>query len=77
MIKLRLFLLGLLVSSFAPHGSSGTAQTQSPSPHPIVLHAARMLDVKNGLIVKPGEVLVEGDRIVEVGSAVKRRPGRR
>ncbi|MGA6982758.1 MAG: amidohydrolase family protein [Candidatus Sulfotelmatobacter sp.] len=75
MIKLRLFLLGLLVSSFAPHGSSGTAQTQSPSPHPIVLHAARMLDVKNGLIVKPGEVLVEGDRIVEVGSAVKRPAG--
>ncbi|MGB8832191.1 MAG: amidohydrolase family protein [Candidatus Sulfotelmatobacter sp.] len=64
-----------MVSSFAPHGSSGTAQTQSPSPHPIVLHAARMLDVKNGLIVKPGEVLVEGDRIVEVGSAVKRPAG--
>jgi imidazolonepropionase-like amidohydrolase len=73
MIKLRLFLLGLLVSSFAPHGSSGIAQTQSP--HPIVLHAARMLDVKNGLIVKPGEVLVQGDTIVEVGSAVKRPAG--
>jgi imidazolonepropionase-like amidohydrolase len=41
----------------------------------IVLHAARLLDVKNGRVVKPGEVLVQGDRIVEVGSAVKRPAG--
>jgi imidazolonepropionase-like amidohydrolase len=40
-----------------------------------VLHAARLLDVKNGRVVKPGEVLVQGDRIVEVGSAVKHPPG--
>ena len=31
---------------------------------PIVLHAARMLDVKAGKIIKPAEILVEGDRIV-------------
>lgn len=50
------------------------AQTQ-PTPHAIVLHAARLLDVKSGRIVKPGEVLVEGERIVEVGSSVKRPAG--
>ena len=41
----------------------------------MVLHAARLLDVKNGRLVKPGEVLVEGERIVEVGSGVKRPAG--
>jgi imidazolonepropionase-like amidohydrolase len=40
-----------------------------------VLHAARLLDVKNGRLIKPGEVLVQGDRIVEVGQAVRRPAG--
>jgi imidazolonepropionase-like amidohydrolase len=75
MIKPRLFLFALLLSWFALQGSSALAQTQLPAPRPIVLHAARLLDVKNGLIVKPGEVLVQGDTIVEVGGAVKRPAG--
>jgi imidazolonepropionase-like amidohydrolase len=58
---------------------SGLAAAQAPSqsapPHPIVLHAARLLDVKGGRLVKPGEVLVDGERIVEVGSSVKHPPG--
>jgi len=49
--------------------------SQSQAAHPIVLHAARLLDVKAGKIVKPGEVLVEGDRIVEVGASVKHPSG--
>ena len=50
-------------------GFLAAAAGQSPaSPvHPIVLHAARLLDIKNGRIVKPGEVLVQGERIVEAG----------
>ena len=32
--------------------------------HSIVLHAARLFDVEAGKIVTPGEVLVEGERIV-------------
>jgi imidazolonepropionase-like amidohydrolase len=52
-----------------------TAQSQSQPPHSIVLHAARLLDVKNGKIVKPGEVLVQGDLIVEAGSSVKHPAG--
>jgi imidazolonepropionase-like amidohydrolase len=52
--------------------AAAVGQTQPMDAHPIVLHAARLLDVKNGRILKPGEVLVEGERIVEVGSAVKR-----
>ena len=42
---------------------------QAP-PQTIVLHAARLLDVENGKIVSPGEVLVQGERISEVGSKV-------
>jgi imidazolonepropionase-like amidohydrolase len=46
-----------------------------PTAHPIVLHAARLLDVKNGKIIKPAEVLVEGERIVEVGASVRHPAG--
>ncbi len=42
----------------------------SPAPKPIVLHAARMLDIGAGRVVAPGEVLVEGERIREVGTHV-------
>lgn len=40
------------------------------SQHPIVLHAARLLDIEAGRIVAPGEVLIENDKIVEAGSSV-------
>jgi imidazolonepropionase-like amidohydrolase len=43
--------------------------------HVVVLHAARMLDVAGGRIVAPGEVLVEGDRIVAAGAHVDRPAG--
>jgi imidazolonepropionase-like amidohydrolase len=50
------------------------AQTPAAS-HPVVLHAARMLDVRAGKVVAPGEVLVQGERIVEVGARVSRPAG--
>lgn len=72
MITRRLFsrLLALLL----PCLLTLSAVAQTP-PHPIVLHAARLLDVKTGRIIKPGEVLVEGERIVEAGSSVHRPAG--
>src|SRR5580658_6284142 len=48
---------------------------QSPPGHPIVLHAERLLDIRAGRIVVPGEVLVEGDQIVEVGQSVRHPAG--
>ena len=45
------------------------AQIQASS-QPIVLHAARLLDVENGRIIQPGEVLIDGDKIVAAGSSV-------
>jgi imidazolonepropionase-like amidohydrolase len=54
-----------------------TANSQLPSApaHAIILHAARLLDIESGRILKPGEVLVQGERIVEVGSSVSHPAG--
>ena len=69
MKKVHWLLLCLLVSPGL------FCAAQSAAAHPIVLHAARLLDVKSGRVVKPGEVLVQGEKIVEVGSAVKHPAG--
>jgi imidazolonepropionase-like amidohydrolase len=50
------------------------SQTAPPT-HPILLHAARLLDIESGKLVTPGEVLVLGERISEVGSQVTRPAG--
>ena len=63
-------LFAILFLSLLTCGLS--AQTQ---PHVIVLHAARLLDVEGGKIVTPGEVLVEGERIVAAGTSVTHPAG--
>src|SRR3954451_519224 len=42
----------------------------STAPHAIILHAARLLDVKTGKMLTPAEILIQGDRIVQVGTSV-------
>ena len=42
---------------------------------PILLHAARLLDVAGGTVISPGEVLIDGNTIVEVGQSVHRPAG--
>ena len=54
---------------------NAAGQSHAAQSHPIVLHAARLLDVKTGRMVKPGEILVQGERIVEVGTSVKHPAG--
>jgi len=44
---------------------------------PLVLHAARLLDVASGKLLEPGEVLVEGERIKAAGMRVDRPQGAR
>jgi imidazolonepropionase-like amidohydrolase len=65
-LALSLFLFALLHR--APAQSKAT-------PAPILLHAARLLDIETGRISTPGEVLVQGERIAEVGSAVTHPAG--
>jgi len=50
------------------------AAAQVPS-SPIVLHAARLLQVDTGTLLQPGEVLVEGERIRAVGKSVEHPQG--
>ena len=52
---------------------AGAAAAQTT--HPIVLRAARLLDVETGKIQQPGEVLVQGDRIAAVGAQVAHPSG--
>jgi imidazolonepropionase-like amidohydrolase len=77
LVKRFLFLSLLSVASPTLYLPASLAQTPSkPAPqHAIVLHAARLLDMKSGRIVKPGEVLVQGERIVEAGSHVNHPAG--
>ena len=49
---------------------TGWERTYAPPEHPIVLHAARLLDIESGRIISPGEVLVRGEKIMEVGESV-------
>ncbi len=45
-----------------------------PQP-PIVLHAARLLDIETGNVTAPGEILIQGDRIAAVGASVAHPSG--
>jgi len=69
MTRLRFLPLVLLLPFAAPAQPAGSAA------NPVVLHAARLLDVESGRILSPGEVLVRGDRIAEAGSQVSRPAG--
>ncbi len=60
--------LGAAVASCLAQGPDASKQV-------VILHAARMLDVAGGKIVTPGEVLVEGQRIVAAGAHVDRPAG--
>ena len=70
----RILLIALISSSLVTFVADAAGQAAAAPSHPIVLHAARLLDVKTGRTVKPGEILVQGERIVEVGTTVK-HPG--
>jgi len=63
----------LLMLALGAYGSA--AMAQAAARHPIVLHAAHLLEVDNGRVDTPGEILIDGERIVAVGSSVKRPAG--
>jgi imidazolonepropionase-like amidohydrolase len=64
-----------MLAGLAVLAGSWSAMAQPVAGHPVVLHAARMLDVVAGRMVTPGEVLVQGDRIVAAGQHVDRPAG--
>ena len=66
-------LIGLAAgSALAQQPSAQQPSAQQPSaPAPIVLHAARLLQVDSGNLLQPGEILIEGQRVREVGKSVE------
>jgi imidazolonepropionase-like amidohydrolase len=72
MIHRRSVLISLSLLFLAVNVAS---QSQAAPQHPIVLHAARLFDVKTGRMLKPAEILVQGERIVEVGTSVSHPAG--
>ena len=68
------FILAL-ATVHAVQAQSSTASGAAPAVDSIVLHAAHILDVEHVILVSPGEVLVRGNRIVEVGSSVAHPSG--
>src|ERR1700740_1169029 len=60
-----------LCSAFMVGSTFAIAQQSAP----IVLHAARLVQVDTGNVLKPGEVLIEGERIRGVGSSVEHPQG--
>jgi imidazolonepropionase-like amidohydrolase len=64
----------LVVLAFLSVGYKASAQIAEPK-QTVVLHAARLLDVATGNITSPGEILVHGERIVEVGAKVTHPAG--
>lgn len=42
----------------------------APQKHPILLHAARLIEIETGRVLAPAEVLIEGERISGVGSSL-------
>lgn len=73
MIRFR--ILQLVLCALALTLTPGVCAQDAASAHVIVLRAARLLDVENGRIVSPGEVLINGDRITAVGQSVKAPAG--
>jgi imidazolonepropionase-like amidohydrolase len=62
--------LALALAGFSP-----STIAQQTAGHPLVLHAAHLLEVDTGRVITPGEILVDGERITAVGSAVSHPSG--
>jgi imidazolonepropionase-like amidohydrolase len=64
-----------LLAALAIALASVAVPAQTAPSHPVVLDAAHLLDVAAGTLVSPGEVLVDGERIVAAGQHVDRPAG--
>ncbi len=71
MVRPKCLLVAFLLFPFVAQPSWTQTETQTAAPHAVILHAAGFFDVKAGRVIKPGEILVQGERIAEVGTSVK------
>jgi imidazolonepropionase-like amidohydrolase len=73
-VKLLFASFTFICISLSPF-SFAQSQSQTADQHVVVLHAAGWLDVKNGRVIRPAEILVQGERIAAVGASVDHPPG--
>ncbi len=74
-IALPALALALLSTTALGQDAPYSAPYLAKPDHAVVLHAARLLDVAAGKIVAPGEILVEGERIIGTGTTVPHPAG--
>src|SRR5258707_5644081 len=67
--------LSLSLAMASALSAHSPAIAQQGASRPIVLHAARLLEIDTGRMITPGEILVEGERIAAAGSAVSHPAG--
>ncbi|MFZ1012617.1 MAG: amidohydrolase family protein [Terracidiphilus sp.] len=65
----------LVLLILACMGLPALVEAQQSASAPIVLHAARLLQIDTGAMLRPGEILVEGERIHAVGTSVDHPSG--
>jgi len=68
---------GIVVFTLTLFPSVEIVLAQQQQSAPIVLHAARLLQVDAGTVLQPGEILIEADRIRAVGASVEHPQGAR
>jgi imidazolonepropionase-like amidohydrolase len=73
--ELRNSLLAACTSTLVFACVLAAQQPASIAPAPIVLHAARLLQIDTGALLTPGEILVQDDRIRAVGTSVDHPKG--
>src|SRR5215510_5493661 len=64
----------ILLSSILSCPSAAQSKPSTES-HAVVLRAARLLDIESGKMLTPAEILVQGERIAEVGKTVTHPAG--
>ncbi len=72
---MRWVWIGKCLLSTAALCATGALCAQTPPSRATVLHAAHLLDVERGALLSPGEVLIQGARIVAAGQTVSRPAG--
>ena len=75
MIDPERWIYSLLAALILPNSGFCQGVAQQPTNHPIVLHAAHLVEIDTGRLFTPGEVLVDGERITAVGTAVSHPAG--
>ncbi|MDE1152040.1 MAG: amidohydrolase family protein [Micavibrio sp.] len=65
-----MFYAASMKSRFAAAFLALAAPVFAQQSHPVVLHAAHLLDVASGKLLSPGEVLVTGEHIQQAGTQV-------